>query len=146
MDVSKSITYHVTKTGNLLRRLTAKKIRDAGIDVTPEESAVLNQLWDKDNQSVSELAQWAVKEPSTLSRQIDGLARKGYVTRQRSDADRRSLHIKLTARGKSLESKFEATGIRQLDHDLLTGLPGTPKATLQILIDLHEAARRELGE
>lgn len=144
MDISKSITYHVTRTGNILRRLTAKRIRDAGIDVTPEESVLLNQLWDRDKQGVSELAQWSVKEPSTLTRQIDGLVRKGYLKRQHGTADRRSVEVSLTAKGRALEAKFERTGIRELDTDLLGGLGERPDKILKILNSLSETALREL--
>ena len=73
MDPSKSITYNITRTGNLLRQVTARRIKEAGIDITPEESVLMNQLWERDNQSITELGAWSVKEASTLTRQIDAL-------------------------------------------------------------------------
>lgn len=146
MDISRSITYHVTRTGIILRRLTAKKLRGAGLDITPEESVLLNQLWDRDQQGLSELAQWSVKEPSTLTRQIDGLVQKGYVTREHLSTDRRSIEVSLTSKGKTLEAKFEATGIRQLDENFVGGLGGNPDKLLEILMSIRKAALQELNQ
>ncbi|MBN7795736.1 MarR family winged helix-turn-helix transcriptional regulator [Parahaliea mediterranea] len=144
MDISQSITYHITRTGNILRRLAAKKIRDAGLDVTPEESVFLNQLWDRDEQSLSELGRWSVKEPSTLTRQIDGLVKKGYVVREVNPVDRRSVFVRLTPAGKALKKRFEHTGIRQLDRDLAHALGGNPEKLLRELLDICQTAEREL--
>lgn len=146
MDVSKSITYHVTKTGNTLRRLTAKKIRSAGLDITPEESVILNQLWDRGRQSLAELAQWTVKEPSALTRQVDSLVQKGYLKRQQSASDRRGVEVSLTSKGSALEAQFERTGIRQLDKHLVGSLGESPEKLLEILSRIHLAALDELGK
>ena len=67
MDIADSLTYHITKTGNILRQVTAKRIKSAGINLTPEESVLMNQLWDRDNQTLGELGQWSVKDSSTLT-------------------------------------------------------------------------------
>lgn len=144
MDISQSITYHITKTGNILRRLAAKKIRDAGLDVTPEESVFLNQLWDRDELSLSELGRWSVKEPSTVTRQIDALVKKGYVERHENQVDRRSVFVRLTPAGKVLKKRFEHTGIRQLDRDLAHTLGGNPEKLLRELLDICQTAEREL--
>ena len=146
MDISGSITYHITKTGNILRRLAAKKIRDAGLDITPEESVLLNQLWDRGDMSVAELARWSVKEPSTLSRQIDALVNKGYVSRHQNQSDRRSIFISLTPAGNTLKQRFEKTGIRQLDRDFANSLGGDPGQLLQQLLDITRTALRELQD
>tara|TARA_R110002073_G_scaffold164809_2_gene321229 strand:- start:4068 stop:4511 length:444 start_codon:yes stop_codon:yes gene_type:complete len=146
MDIADSLTYHITKTGNILRRLAAKKIRDAGLDITPEESVLLNQLWDRDVQSQAELGQWSVKEPSTLTRQIDGLVRKGYVKRRENDKDRRSIFICLTPEGRLLKARFARTGIRQLDQDLARNLGADPETILKQLLDIRQTALQQLND
>ena len=146
MDIATSLTYHITKTGNILRRLAARKIRDAGLDITPEESVLLNQLWDRDQQSQTELGQWSVKERSTVTRQIDSLVSKGYVERRQRPDDRRSVCIALTVKGKALEARFEHTGIRQLDEDLAQALTGGSGEMLEQLIKVRERALAELRD
>lgn len=144
MDLSESITYHITKTGNVLRQLTARRIRDAGIDLTPEESVLMNQLWESDNRNISELNLWSVKEPSTMTRQIDHLVSKGYVTRSHGVEDRRTVYVKLTAQGRKLKKTFEKTRVSCLDSDLIDISPRDAEKLLALLIATRVKAQEEL--
>lgn len=146
MDISNSLTYHITKTGNILRQLAAKRIRDAGLNITPEESVLLNQLWDRDNQSVSELGKWTVKGPSTLTRQIDGLVRKGYVIRSQGADDRRLVFVKLSKAGKQLRKAFDASGVRDLDADVVPLEGKDAKKLLELLLKIRATALQELND
>lgn len=144
MDISDSVTYHVTKTGNLLRQLAAQRIKNAGLDITPEESVLLNQLWESDNQTVSELGQWSVKEPSTLTRQIDALVKKGYVERLNGTKDRRKVYVKLSRRGKALEKAFAAAGVRELDTDLVQIPDAQMQQFLKVLLEIKAQTLDEI--
>ncbi len=145
MDVSSSLTYHITKTGNILRQLAAKRIKAAGLNITPEESVLLNQLWDKDNQSVSELGKWTVKGPSTLTRQLDGLVKKGYVERLPGAEDRRLVFVKLSVAGKALKKTFDAAGIRELDSDVVPVSAREAEKLLQVLLQIRARALQEIN-
>lgn len=146
MDISTSLTYHITKTGNVLRQLSAKRIKDAGINLTPEESVLMNQLWDRDNQTMSELNLWSVKEASTLSRQIDCLVKKNYVERHHGTKDRRTVFVRLTPQGKQLQKQFNKTMIPNLDRDI-ANIPARDAAKLlKLLIEVRENALTELQE
>lgn len=144
MDISGSLTYSITKTGNLLRQVSAMRIKQAGIDLTPEESVLMNQLWDKDNQQIAELRQWSIKEASTLTRQIDQLVRKGLVTRAHGEEDRRAVFISLTTKGKALREDFATTAIDQLDTDLVTASAEQADKLLKLLAAIQEKAQAEL--
>ena len=146
MDISTSLTYHITKTGNVLRQLSAKRIKAAGIDLTPEESVLMNQLWDRDNQTMTELNLWSVKEASTLSRQIDSLVKKHYVERHHGTVDRRTVFVRLTPVGKKLQSQFKKTMIPNLDRDVANIPQKDAEKLLKILIDVRENALAELQE
>lgn len=144
MELSESITYHITKTGNVLRQLTAKRIKDAGISLSPEESVLMNQLWDKDNQTVSELNLWSIKDASTLTRQIDRLVKKELVSRSHGADDRRSVYISLTAEGKKLKKLFLKTRVSELDGDLANMSEQDAQKLLQLLISIRENAQAEI--
>ncbi len=118
MQLEASLSFQITACGNLLRQLTAQQIKSAGIDLTPEESVLLNQLWKNDDQPLSELARWAVKGPSTVTRQIDGLVKKGYVERVQGSEDRRQIFAKLTPAGKKIRAKFLKADVPNLDKCL----------------------------
>lgn len=144
MDATLSVTYHITKTGNLLRQLVAKRLKDAQINLTPEESALMNQLWDSDEQTVSELGKWSIKDPSTLTRQIDGLVNKGFVTRYNGTEDRRKVFVKLTASGKKLKTQFNNTGIPRFDMELANLNEKQTQAIIKMLLEIQEKALSEL--
>lgn len=146
MDISTSLTYHITKTGNVLRQLSAKRIKAAGIDLTPEESVLMNQLWDRDNQTMTELNLWSVKEASTLSRQIDSLVKKNYVERHHGTIDRRTVFVRLTKAGKHLQSEFKKTQVPNLDQDVAAIAQKDAEKLLKILIGIRENALAELQE
>lgn len=144
MDLTESITYSLSKTGNLLQQLSAKRLKARGIDLTPEESVFMNQLWDKDCQSQAELNLWSIKEASTVTRQIDKLVRKGYVERYNGTEDRRTVFIKLTAKGKQLRDAFNSTNIPDLDTEFLPQCREQRAQFLALLEDIREKALSEL--
>lgn len=146
MDATKSVTYHITKTGNSLRQLVAKRLKDAKLNLTPEESALMNQLWDSDEQTISELGKWSIKDPSTLTRQIDGLVKKEFVERFHGTEDRRNVFVKLTTKGKKLKKQFDLTGIGQFDTELVKLSQKEIDSTIKMLLDIQNRALGELHE
>lgn len=145
MDITHSVTYHITKCGNILRQLSAKKIKAQGLNVTPEESVLLNQLWDQDGQSLTELSNWSIKEPSTLTRQIDRLAEKGYVIREHHEQDRRKVLVKLSPKGQQLKQVFDQTGIPSLDENLVDISQADIETTLRVLNTIQNKALQQLN-
>lgn len=146
MDISGSLTYSITKTGIVLRQVTARRIKEAGIDLTPEESVLMNQLWDRDNQTLSELNQASLKEASTLTRQIDQLVKKGLVRRTHGTQDRRTVYVALSREGKRLKKKFASTRIDHLDRDLVNLSEKEAKKFILLLEAMREKAHSELQE
>ncbi len=144
MDIADSLTYHITKTGNILRQVTAKRIKSAGINLTPEESVLMNQLWDRDNQTLGELGQWSVKDSSTLTRQVDGLVKKGYVERVHGTEDRRNVFVRLSGAGKKLQAAFRKTGVANLDRDMIPHSAADVDKALKLIMEVREQALKEL--
>ena len=146
MDITQSLTYHITRTGNLLRQVSAKRIKSAGLSLTPEESVLMNQLWDRQPQTMSELGEWSVKDQSTISRQIEGLVKKGYVERFHSEVDRRSVLVSLTKEGKKLKQAFRKTRVSNLDDDMLDVSAADLKKMLDVLDKIRQRALEELAD
>ena len=145
MDLTQSISYNLTKTGNLLQQLTAHRMKSLGIDLTPEESVFMHQLWDRDSQSQAELNLWSIKGASTVTRQIDKLVSKGYVERRNGEADRRTVTISLTSKGKALQKHFEKTNIAGLDDEFLPLSTQERAALLALLTDAREKIMAEIA-
>ena len=59
---------------------------------------------------------------STMTRNIDGLVRKGYITRTSSERDRRQVFVQLTADGKEMAERLLCCE-RDLFHEALRLIP-----------------------
>ena len=145
--IRKSITFQMTRCGLLLRQMTAKRMRHSDTGLTPEEATLLNQLWDQDCQTLSELGHWALKGASTVTRQVDSLEKKGFIAREHGTQDRRNVYVRLTAKGRGIEREFRHDiGLSMLD----TAIPGISPAelatTLSVIKRVRDFAAAELNE
>ena len=77
-----------------------------GLDITPEQWAVLNRLWEQDGLSQVELAERTFKDKPGMTRILNLLEKKGVVIRRRDAEDGRVLHVFLTQAGKDLKQKL----------------------------------------
>jgi DNA-binding MarR family transcriptional regulator len=95
--------------------------------LTLSQYALLAGLHARPRARVQELAAQAGITPSTATRILDALERRGIVRRARATEDRRSVTVRLTARGRQLLRSQDAwLRARQLAfHD---GLPADEKA------------------
>ena len=103
MNFEKIPLYWVNRLSALSRRELAGRFRAAGHDISAEEWAILLLLWREDGQSPGAMSQRTVRDPTTMTRLIDGMVRKGLVTRQADRQDRRRSLIHLSPRGQALE-------------------------------------------
>src|SRR5918996_3280086 len=77
-----------------------------GYDITPEQWAVLNRLWEEDGLSQVELAERTFKDKPGTTRILSLLEKKGIVLRRRDAEDGRVMHVFLTKIGKDLKEKL----------------------------------------
>jgi DNA-binding MarR family transcriptional regulator len=84
-----------------LKRIQRETTREA--DLTPPQFFVLTLLWEKDGRPFKEMAAAAHSSRATMTGIVDNLERKDLVTREPNPDDRRSLLVKLTEKGWSLQ-------------------------------------------
>lgn len=75
------------------------------IDLTYPQYLALLVLWEKEEQTVSQLGEQLDLDSGTLTPLLKRLEQKGLVHRRRSVADERSVIISLTESGSSLQTK-----------------------------------------
>jgi len=85
------------------RGLATQLLREVGL--FPGQEIMLLQLWDQDNQSQHSLGRTLRLDHSTVAKSVRRLEESGWVTRKRSDNDRRVTIVSLTQAGRELESK-----------------------------------------
>ena len=75
------------------------------LDITYTQYITMMVLWEYGASSVSELGQRLFLDSGTLTPVLKSLEAKGYVTRQRSKEDERSVTIALTEEGRELRER-----------------------------------------
>lgn len=105
--------------------LTARFI-DAGYRVSPEQWAILGQLWRQDGLPQQVLADRFHRSKVAAVQLINQLEKQGLVVRRDNPADKRSNLICLTPQGRALESQL----IPLAEGNLTKALQGIPEADL----------------
>jgi DNA-binding MarR family transcriptional regulator len=83
----------------------------AELDLPPAQALVLTNL--SAPAPMRELAEWLSCEPSNVTGIVDGLERRGMVTRQNDPADRRVKHVVLTEEGRRRRAELSARSLEQ---------------------------------
>jgi DNA-binding MarR family transcriptional regulator len=91
------------QTAKNLRRIQRLTIREAGL--TPPQYQVLHLLQERDELPLKELASACNCTRATITGLVDGLERKGLVSRMPNPDDRRSLLATLTEEGRALQGQ-----------------------------------------
>lgn len=106
-----SIGFLLVRTALKLRLLGNVVLQEAGEDVTVDQWAILNLLWEADGQTPVELARRADKDKPNVTRLLQILEDKQYVVRKPDPKDRRSHHIWLTESGAALKNRLLDLGV-----------------------------------
>ena len=114
----------------------------APLGLSPVQSQALQAVAAGGPLSMAALAEHLCIAPSTTTRLVDQLERKGWVTRQPDPADRRRAVVGLTPAGSSLAEEVHAYGIQAMWEGLrhLPDPPASLKAVEQLLGMLRESA------
>jgi len=97
----------------IVRRMQARLVH-SGHDVTVEQWMILLLLWLQEGVSQQYIADFIGKDKGTISPQIDGLERRGLVTRRTGDQDRRQKLVYLTPVGRNLQDDLIPIGIENM--------------------------------
>lgn len=75
------------------------------LDLTYPQYMALLVLWEKDDITVSDLGERLLLDSGTLSPLLKKLEAKGWLRRERSAEDERSVRLRLTAAGRDLQKR-----------------------------------------
>ena len=107
------------------------------------QASILDHLDEIDPTTVNDLARHMGVTAATMSLAIDRLERKGYVARMRDHADRRRVHVRLTAGGVRMREASSVLDPPRVEA-LVARLTGDErKAAVRGLALLADAAQRE---
>lgn len=92
----------------------------------------LSKLGNQELRQSDLISQWMIPQPS-MSRMIDRLVTRGYVSRRKDPEDGRSSLIKLTDAGRELQRKIARGHVRDVSDRLLGALSLTELNQLESL-------------
>ncbi|MEE9373137.1 MAG: MarR family transcriptional regulator [Saprospiraceae bacterium] len=96
---------YLDRTAKLIKIDLARKFKNNGIEITPEQWVILSKLNLENGQSQTKLGESSYKDAPTVSRIIDLLCKKGLTTREPFAGDRRRFKINLTKKGQAIVKK-----------------------------------------
>ena len=99
-NIHDSLSYHIHVTANQLRNNFNEFLKP--YDIYTEQFGILCSLNQYGTSTVSQLAEYSYKDKTTVSRLVDSLIKKEFVSRETSPTDRRSYLISLTTKGQTL--------------------------------------------
>ncbi|MEG6521960.1 MarR family winged helix-turn-helix transcriptional regulator [Desulfotomaculum sp. 1211_IL3151] len=111
-----SLGFILNRTNTRMKNNLLHHFKD--YDVTPEQWAVLNRLWEREGISSTELAELTSKDQPTTVRMLAKLEKKGYITRKVNPEDGRAYQIFLTSEGRALKDKLFPIAFQALDKSL----------------------------
>lgn len=95
----------IDRTIRIIKLNYLQTFKKAGVDITPEQWVIIDNLYGSDGLSQTDLANGTFKNAPTVSRIIDLLCKKGFTERQRFENDRRRYKVFLTEEGKEAFEK-----------------------------------------
>lgn len=77
-------------------------MKEAGVNLTPHEFAVLNRLTEFPTLNQRNIAQLTYKDRPAVTRMLERMISKGLVEKQLCDKDRRAFQVALTEKGRKV--------------------------------------------
>ncbi len=100
-DVLSRLLRRLVRSGGLLEPHT-----HAGVAASLSEVLALGELADAPGMTQAELGELLALEKSTVSRLVVGMERRGWVSRERDEANRRFVRLHLTADGQAVARRI----------------------------------------
>jgi DNA-binding MarR family transcriptional regulator len=104
-----ALAFWVHRVYQAQRNAMYRAFRKHGVELTPEQWAVLVRLWERDGRSQNELSDATFRDKPTMSRMIDNLEERGLVSRRDDRSDGRVRLVHITAKGRELKPKLLPT-------------------------------------
>lgn len=99
-----SLGFILNKVNTRLKNELLQRLKED--DVTPEQWAILNCLWEREGATPKELADLTFKDKPNTSRILEKLIAKGLVIRHSHPVDKRAYQMFLTDEGKSVRERL----------------------------------------
>ncbi|REG98472.1 MarR family winged helix-turn-helix transcriptional regulator [Flavobacterium aquicola] len=101
------IFYSIEKSIKTYRQFAQKNISKAGIEITIDQWLVLKTIEEDNSISQKDIATKTFKDVASITRIIELLVQKGYLSRNLKSQDRRRFDLTLTKEGNTIIDKMQ---------------------------------------
>ncbi|MCP4756570.1 MAG: MarR family transcriptional regulator [Proteobacteria bacterium] len=126
--------YLISRTALLMRSRLHRSFMANGFEITTDQWAVLNRLWEKDGLHQSLLAQLTHKDRHSITRILQIMERRELIVRRRDSNDSRRTLVFLSEKGWTMKEKLIPVVTRMLE-EVFAGITDRELTQLQ---HLHE--------
>ena len=120
------------RTVRQFRKFSKEKLGERGIEISSEQWVILKRVNEQEGINQKEMANLTYKDPASVTRMVDLMAKKGWIERQPIVGDRRAYGLYLTKEGKSFVKKMvpaaqelRAMGLENISQKELENLKKT---------------------
>lgn len=104
--LDRALVYWINRVNHAARAEMFRVFREVGEEITPEQWIVLVRLWETDDRTQTELGQVTHHDRPTMSRILDGMAKRGWLLRTTDAKNARVWRVSLTKEGRALRKKL----------------------------------------
>lgn len=94
------------RTVRQFRKFSKEKLKSQGIEISGEQWVILKRVSEQEGINQKEIANLTYKDPASVTRMVDLMAKKGWITRQPILGDRRAYGLHLTDQGRTVVEKM----------------------------------------
>lgn len=104
----KYIVYFMSRTKNKMLRFIEEQLQENGLDeLIPSHGNILTALYENHGKlTMKKIAEIIGKDKSTITPLVNKLVELSYITKEKSQLDKRVTYIILTNKGKQMQEKF----------------------------------------
>lgn len=95
-----TVLYTIEQTIKEYRKISQKNIEKLVSDITVDQCLVLIILNENSNASQKEIADLIFKDKASITRIVELMVKKDYLTREIHELDRRKFNLEITEKGK----------------------------------------------
>lgn len=129
-----SMGYIVNSIAREMNACLYRSFREEGFEITPQQWAVLNRLWEMEGVHQSKLAKKTTKNRHNMTMILKQLENKGLIEKKTDQQDKRLQRVYLTKEGKALKSKLIPIAIEALEKIF----SGVSQKDLRIVKNIHK--------
>ncbi|GJG94980.1 MarR family winged helix-turn-helix transcriptional regulator [Cupriavidus pauculus] len=115
-QLTQSVGFHLNRARNSLLMEMDAALRP--LDITAQQMGIMQSLMRGAANTPLEISRLLGIDTGLMTRMLDKLENKGLLQRQRSDEDRRVIHLILTAKGKAVAAQIPDIAPDVLNHRL----------------------------